>query len=280
MRRMRRAFPTSQPSGIIRVTKFSANLGLLWTELSLPDAIRAAGRAGFDAVECHWPYDTPVPEVRKALLETGLPMLSLNTVRGGEGAFGLSALPGRKDEARAAIRQAIGYGAQIGVRNVHVMAGFAEGEDARATFIANLRYASDAAAEHGITILIEPLNRYDAPGYFLKTSAQAKVIIEDVDRANLKLMFDCYHLQIMEGDITRRLTDLLPIIGHIQIASVPDRHEPDRGELSYRHIFRHLEKLGYDAPLGAKYRPATTTEAGLGWRLALARTTVDQDVDG
>ena len=126
------------------MTKFSANLGLLWTELSLLDAIRAAGRSGFDAVECHWPYDTPVPEVRKALLETGLPMLSLNTVRGGEGAFGLSALPGRKDEARAAIRQAIGYGAQIGVRNVHVMAGFAEGEDARATFIANLRYACDA----------------------------------------------------------------------------------------------------------------------------------------
>jgi hydroxypyruvate isomerase len=120
------------------VTKFSANLGLLWTELALPDAIRAAARAGFDAVECHWPFDTPVPEVRDALGETGLPMLSLNTVRGGEGAFGLSALPDREDEARAAIRQAIGYGSQIGVRNVHVMAGFAEGEDARAASSATL----------------------------------------------------------------------------------------------------------------------------------------------
>lgn len=253
------------------MTKFSANLGLLWRELPLPEAIRAAGRAGFDAVECHWPYETPVSEVMQALAETGLPMLSLNTVRGGAGAFGLSALPGREHDARAAIGQAIGYGAQIGARNVHVMAGFAEGAEARATFIGNLHHACDAAAEHGMTILIEPLNHYDAPGYFLKTSAQAKDIIEDTGRANLKLMFDCYHLQIMEGDITRRLTDLLPIIGHIQIASVPDRTEPDRGELSYSHIFRHLESLGYDAPFGAEYNPATTTEAGLGW-LAQART--------
>lgn len=259
------------------MTKFSANLGLLWRELSLPDAIRAARRAGFDAVECHWPYDTPVPEVRSALAETGLQVLSLNTVRGADGAFGLSALPGREDEARAAIRQAIGYGSQIGVRNVHVMAGYTEGDAARAAFVGNLHYACDAATEHGITILIEPLNRFDAPGYFLKTSTQAREIIEAAGRANLKLMFDCYHLQIMEGDITRRLTDLLPIIGHIQIASVPERNEPDRGELCYSHIYRHLEQLGYDAPLGAEYRPATTTEAGLGW-LAQARGPLDEGV--
>ncbi|SFD17282.1 hydroxypyruvate isomerase family protein [Tropicimonas isoalkanivorans] len=247
------------------MTAFSANLGFLWTELPLPDAIRAAKAAGFQAVECHWPYDTPPQEVAVALRETGLPMLGLNTVRGQPGENGLAALPQRQQEARDAIDQAIAYARAIGTPNVHVMAGFAEGADARATFVTNLRYASTQAAPHGITILIEPLNRYDAPGYFLQTSSQAAAILEDVARPNVKLMFDCYHLQIMEGDLTRHLTERLPIIGHIQIASVPDRSEPDCGEVNYPHIYAHLETLGYKTPLGAEYKPRTTTDAGLGW---------------
>ncbi len=245
--------------------KFSANLGFLWTELSLPDAIRAAHKVGFEAVECHWPYDTDPSLIKSALDETGLPMLGLNTVRGKEGENGLSALPGRETEARAAIDQAIAYATEIGAQNIHVMAGFAQGHEAEATFKANLTYACQQAAPHGITILIEPLNHYDAPGYFLSTSAQAKTIIEAVGQPNLKLMFDCYHLQIMEGDITRRLTDLMPLIGHIQIASVPDRAEPDHGELGHTHLFAHLDALGYAAPIGAEYKPKTTTDAGLGW---------------
>lgn len=251
--------------------KFSANLGFLWNELSLPDAIHAAKEAGFDAVECHWPYDTPTDAVRQALQDTGLRMLGLNTVRGdlSQGENGLSALPGREEEARAAIDQAIEYAVAIDTPNIHVMAGFAEGDDAHQTFLANLRYATEKAAPHGITILIEPLNHYDAPGYFLQTSAQAKAIIEAVGADNLKLMFDCYHLQIMEGDISRRLKDLLGIIGHIQFASVPDRTEPHLGELNYSYIFKLLDELGYEAPLGAEYKPVTTTDAGLGWRLVL-----------
>ncbi|MBB5516143.1 hydroxypyruvate isomerase [Rubricella aquisinus] len=246
--------------------RFSANLGFLWTDRPLPDAIRAAHAAGFQAVECHWPYDTPAADVAAALSDTGLPMLGLNTVRGNPGENGLSALPGRADAARAAIDQAIFYGADIGAGAAHVMAGFAAGRAAHDTFISNLRYATDRAAEHGMTILIEPLNPYDAPGYFLSTSAQAADIIADIAAPNLKLMFDCYHLQIVEGDLTRRLEALMPIIGHIQFASVPARGEPDRGEVHYPHIFAHLDALGYAAPLGAEYRPqGESVEAGLGW---------------
>lgn len=247
--------------------KFSANLGFLWTELDLPDAIRAAKRAGFDAVECHWPYETPVSAVKDALNETGLTMLGLNTIRGdvSGGENGLAALPGREIDARAAIDQAIAYAIAIETPNIHVMTGFASGEKAHTTFISNLRYATEKAAQHGITILIEPLNHHDAPGYFLQTSEQAKSIIDEVATDNLKLMFDCYHLQIMEGDISRRLENLLPIIGHIQIASVPDRAEPDHGELNYEHIYGVLRDLGFGAPLGAEYKPVSTTDDGLTW---------------
>lgn len=251
------------------MTLFSANLGFLWNELSLPDAIRAAKRAGFDAVECHFPYDVPENEVVAALSETGLPMLGINTIRGEEGQFGLAALPGREDDARKSIDQAIAYARAIKAANVHVMAGLTSGETARKTFTANLAYACSEAEPHGITILIEPLNRYDAPGYFLNRSAQAVHIIEEVSAPNLKLMFDCYHLQLQEGDMTHRLDTLMPLIGHIQFAGVPDRAEPDHGELDYRYIFKVIADMGYTAPLGAEYKPARSTDEGLGWMKVL-----------
>lgn len=249
------------------MTTFSANLGFLWTELALPDAIRAAKTAGFDAVECHWPYATPAAEVRRALDETGLVMLGINTVRGNVagGENGLCALPGRETEAQAAVDEAIEYAAAIAAQNVHVMAGFAAGAAAYDCFVTNLRYACDSAARHGIGILIEPLNRYDAPGYFLNSTGQARQIVADVGAPNLKLMFDCYHVQLTEGDLSHRLGDLLPLIGHIQFASVPDRGPPDRGEVAYAHVFDHIARLGYAGPLGAEYKPQGPTEATLGW---------------
>ena len=250
------------------MTKFSANLGFLWNELSLPDAIRAAKRAGFDAVECHWPYDVPAPLVKAALDEAGLTMLGLNTVRGdlAAGENGMAALVGRDKDAQMAIDEAIAYAAVLGTPNIHVMAGFAQGGDAHATFLRNLNYACDAAKNHDITILIEPLNHYDAPGYFLQTTTQARGIIEDVGASNLKLMFDCYHVQLMEGDLTNRLAACQDIIGHIQFASVPDRGTPDHGEVNYRHIFDVIESLPYDKPLGAEYKPVGgDTEASLVW---------------
>ena len=242
--------------------KFSANLGFLWADLSLPDAIRAASAAGFDAVECHWPYETPPEEVCAALDASGLPMLGINTVRGRSGENGLCALPGRKTEARAAIDQAIAYATAIDARAIHVMAGFASGPDAGSVFADNLRYACDRTDR---TILIEPLNRHDAPGYFLSTTDQAADIISSVDAANLKLMFDCYHVGRTEGDLLTRLKALLPIIGHIQFAAVPDRGAPDHGELHYPTIFEGIEALGWSNPIGAEYKPGGDTGATLDW---------------
>ena len=245
--------------------KFSANLGFLWQDRPLPDAIRAANAAGFDAVECHWPYDTPASDVAAALSETGLPMLGLNTSRGdvAGGENGLSALPGREDEARAAIDQAVAYAKVVNAGAIHVMAGFAHGQVSRQTFVNNLKYACEKVPDR--TILIEPLNHYDAPGYFLNTSGQAIQTIEEVGKPNLKLMFDCYHIQLMEGDLTHRLQKLQSRIGHIQFASVPDRGAPDHGEVNYAHIFQVITDMGYTAPLGAEYKPVGPTDDTLGW---------------
>ncbi|WP_300015342.1 TIM barrel protein [uncultured Roseobacter sp.] len=253
------------------MTRFSANLGFLWNDRPLPDAIRAAKSAGFDAVECHWPYDIPAAEVAAALSETGLSMLGLNTRRGdvATGENGLSALVGRENEAREAIDEALDYAQQTGTGKVHVMAGFAQGEAAHACFISALRYACDKAAPLGISILIEPLNHYDAPGYFLSTTTQAQQIIAEVERPNLNLMFDCYHVQLMEGDLSHRLEKLMPLIGHIQFASVPDRGPPDSGEINYAHIFDVVARLGFDAPLGAEYKSTQKTDETLGWMTKL-----------
>jgi len=246
--------------------KFSANLGFLWTDHALPDAIRAAKAAGFDAVECHWPYETPAGDVVAALDETGLPMLGLNTRRGPPGENGLAALPGQEPAARAVIDEALGYAEAVNADAVHVMAGFAAGPEAHATFLDNLRYATGQTDR---TILIEPLNRHDAPGYFLNTTDQAREIIAALDKPNLKLMFDCYHVGRTEGDVTTRLADLLPIIGHIQFASVPHRGAPDRGELHYPTVFAAIDALGWDRPLGAEYRPGPD-DCPRAWMAAVA----------
>ncbi|MEL6207702.1 MAG: TIM barrel protein [Pseudomonadota bacterium] len=244
------------------MTRFSAKLGFLWSDRPLPEAIRAAADAGFTAVECHWPYDTPAERVRAALEETGLPMLGLNTIRGAPGENGLAALPGREREARAAIDQAIAYADAIDARAIHVMAGFADGAGAHQVFIENLRYACGATPR---TILIEPLNRHDAPGYFLQTTDQAMDMIGAVGAANLKLMFDCYHVGRTEGDILTRLEALLPSVGHIQFASVPDRGPPTGGELNYAAIFQRIDALGWRSPLGAEYRTSGPTGESLDW---------------
>lgn len=251
---------------------FSANLGMLWAELPLTDAIHAAHAAGFDAVECHWPFETPPEDVRAALAETGLPMISLNTRRGdpAAGDFGLAALPGREREARAAIDEAVAYAAAVGARAVHVMAGRASGPAARATFLENLDHACAAAARDGLTILIEPLNAHDAPGYFLATTAQAEDLLHALGRPEARLMFDCYHVGRTEGDVAARLSALFPLIGHVQIASVPDRGPPDRGTLDYGAVFATLRALGWRGPVGAEYRPTGPTDQSLGWLRDLA----------
>ncbi len=257
--------------------KFSANLGFLFTEMDLPDAIRAAAGAGFDAVECHFPYKFDAADVAAALRETGLSMLGLNTLPGdlSAGDFGLAALPDREQEARAEITRAVDYAAAIGAGAVHVMAGRTDGGPAaRAIYHANLGFACDLAAAHGITILIEPINHRDVPGYHLSEVEQAADIIAEMDRQNLRLMFDCYHTQIMQGDLTRRIETHLPIIGHIQIAAVPDRGEPDAGEVDFRWLLHRLGEMGYDRPIGAEYKPRSgRTGDGLGWLAAFSSET-------
>jgi hydroxypyruvate isomerase len=245
--------------------KFSANLGFLWAEFSLPDAIIAAGQAGFDAVECHWPYDIPHKDTRAALAQSDLEMLLLNTSRGNSaaGEMGLLAVPGREKAARAAIDEAIDYATQIGAKMVHCMAGNAHGPAAEAVYLENLLYASEQAGD--VKLLIEPLNAADAPAYFLRDTRQAVAILETMNRDNLRLMFDCYHVGRTEGDVIGRFHALKHWIGHIQIAAVPDRGSPDHGEVDYTMVFGALRDAGWHAPIGAEYRPNGATEQSLGW---------------
>ena len=246
---------------------FSANLGFLWADLPLPAAIRAAKTAGFEAVECHWPYATPKAEIIAAVKDTGLEILGLNTPKSVDGIdqFGLSALPGHEALAREATDQSLSFADDIGARSLHVMAGVASGPAAQASFCAALSHACQQAKQCGVMILIEPLNRYDAPGYFLNSLAQAEEIITSVNQPNLKLMFDCYHVGRTEGDVLAQLQARLPHIGHIQFASIPNRKSPDQGTLDYKQVFTALDSLGWTRPLGAEYHPDGATEDGLDW---------------
>lgn len=244
--------------------RFSANLGFLWNDIPLPAAIHAAKAAGFAAVECHWPYQTPAPQVKSALKATGLPMHGINTAKGGAADFGLSACPDRIPEARAAIEQAVDYAEAIDAAAVHVMAGLASGPKAEATFLDNLRYAASLTDR---TLLIEPLNAYDAPGYFLQDTAQAETLLTALNLPQVKLMFDCYHVgrTESEAEVIPRLRRLAPLIGHIQIASVPDRLSPDQGTLNYAQVFAALADMGWSRPIGGEYRVEGKTEDSLNW---------------
>lgn len=258
--------------------RFSANLGFLFTEHSDIDRIAAAAAAGFRAVEMHWPYQVPAAEMRHALSTSKVTMLGLNTSVGNAAAgdFGLGALPGRESEFLQAFEQAVSYGHAIGATTVHCMSGLVTPDIASAaerTFVANLKLAADKAAQADMTILIEPINHRDKPEYFLHTVEQAAMIIDQVGRRNVKIMFDCYHTQIMQGDLTRRLKQYFDLIGHVQIAAVPSRAEPDEGEIDYRDICWSLDQLGYGGWIGAEYKPRGRTEEGLGW---LSTWTQDQ----
>jgi hydroxypyruvate isomerase len=248
--------------------RFSANLGFLWTDLALTDAIKVAASNGFDAVECHWPFDVSSKSVDSTLKGLGLPMVSLNTRPGDlkAGDFGIAAVPGREAQARSYIKEAIIYAEAVDAHAVHVMAGRTDhGEAAEDCFRDNLIYASEIASLHDIEILIEPINRNDVTGYHLAFIEDAVETIEATKCKNIRLMFDCYHVQITQGDTVRVLRDNIEHIGHIQIAAVPDRGEPDSGVLDYRKVFSVLEELNYDGFLGAEYRPRKGTTEGLGW---------------
>ena len=254
--------------------RFSANLGFLWKDQSLPDAIIAAAQAGFDAVECHWPYDTNSVELREALNDVDLPLLGINTEIGDIGMFGMSAVPGKVELARDAIIKSLDYASAVGSSAVHVMAGRAQGPDAQDVFLENLNFACMHAQPRNIKILIEPINSVDVQGYFLNTPDQASQIITAVNHPSLKMMFDCYHVVKMGLDIMTSFTQHQPDIGHIQFAGVPMRGRPDQGIVNYHQIFQHMQNLGWNGFFGAEYKPeyrhkddndTAATMASLGW---------------
>ncbi len=251
--------------------KHSANLGFLWQEHDLLEGIRAAANAGFVAVECHWPFEYSPQSVLDVLTETGLPMVGLNTYPGNreQGDFGVCAHPNRILEARQAIDQAIEYAVLINTPNVHVMSGRAAANIdhslAMKTFQDNLTYAAKKADSHGINILIEPINNTDVPDYFVGDMNIAVDIVKEVNLPNVKIMFDCFHIQKIHGELKKYIKRHLGLIGHIQIASYPNRHEPDEGEIDYADFFEFLAQVGYDGYVGAEYKPRATTDEGLLW---------------
>jgi hydroxypyruvate isomerase len=247
--------------------RFAANISWLFQEWEFLDRFAAAADAGFSAVECLFPYDHDPDAIGAALARHNLTMALINLPPGDltRGERGLAALPERQADFRAALELALGYAEATEAKRLHVMAGIAKGAAALAAYKDSLMLACDTAVPHGITITIEPLNGRDVPGYLLNDYGLAHKVIADVNRPNLKLQFDIYHRQILHGDVVRGLEQLMPITGHIQIASVPDRAEPLSGELDDRLVLKTLDRLGYDGFVGCEYRPANGTLAGLGW---------------
>ena len=258
------------------MARFAANISFLFTELPFLDRIQAAAATGFGAVECHYPYDTSAEATRAALDEAGIPMLGINTRNGtpsddgGSRDTGLAAVSGREADSLARVHQAVDYAHAIGGRAVHVTAGDGHPDDlaARDAFVAALRRASERSDR--LTFLIEPLNRRENPAYFLRSTAQALDILDRVGHPNVRLMFDLYHAEINEGSVLERLPSLLPRIGHIQVAAVPDRGEPDTAWPDLPAVCRTLDALGYDGWIGAEYRPRGTSQDGLGWLRRMA----------
>ncbi|MGD9925925.1 MAG: hydroxypyruvate isomerase family protein [Pseudorhodoplanes sp.] len=252
--------------------RFAANIAYLFPDRPLIERAAAAAAGGFSGVEGQFPYTTPAAALRSEIARSDLTMLGINTERGGEGQFGLAAVPKRERDFDALFAQALDYITAVGGRAIHCLAGFADVHArpaAERTFVANLTRAADLAAGKGITLLIEPINNRDRPDYFLNRVEQAADVIAKAGRPNIRIQFDFYHAQIMGGDLLRRFEAHLPLIGHIQIAAVPTRHEPDEGEVNYPEIFKAIDALGYTGWVAAEYHPRARTEEGLGWlRLA------------
>nr|WP_246270843.1 TIM barrel protein [Hongsoonwoonella zoysiae] len=248
------------------------------------ERFEAAKAAGFDCVECHWPYEHPVEDIAAALERSLVRLTGINTPPGDTppgdtqaGELGLAAVPGREEEFQRGFDLALSYAKALGVRMIHVMAGNVS-EEARDgafdTFVANLRIAADKVGSSGITLLIEPLNTIDRPTYFLTSVEQAVEVLDAVGSERIKLLFDIYHVQLQQGNIVNRLERYWNRIGHIQIAAVPDRGEPDTGEINYSYVMQRLVMKDYRGLVAAEYQPRDTTEAGMSWawQYGLGRT--------
>ena len=252
--------------------KFAANLSMMFQEIpNFLDRFDAAAKAGFNGVEFLFPYDFPPEAIAEKLEKNKLTLALFNLPPGdwAKGERGFAAIPGRQQAFMAAVETAIPYAKATKCKTLHAMAGlWPEGRDkieALPTYIDNLRWAADRLASEGITAIIEPINTRDIPGYYLNTTAQAMPIIEAVDRPNLRLQLDLYHVQIMRGDLAPTIRELAGMYPHVQIAGTPGRHEPDVGEINYPYLFDLLDEIGYEGWIGCEYRPKGDTVAGLVW---------------
>jgi 2-dehydrotetronate isomerase len=248
--------------------RLAANLGYLFADRPLLERFAAAAASGFKAVELQFPYEQPAKAVRHEIERHQLKILGINTPLGPAAEAGFAGVPGRERDFEVAFREALDYAAAIGAAAIHCMSGQVPPEqqaDGEKVFVANLARAADLAGEHGIMILIEPINRRDRPGYLLHRPEQAAAIITQVGRSNVRLQFDFYHVQIEGGDLMTRFKRHHAVIGHIQVAAVPSRAEPDEGEVNYAAIFDMLDRSDYAGFVGCEYRPRRRTEDGLGW---------------
>lgn len=250
--------------------RFNANLSWLFQDKPFFDRFAAAANAGFKGVEILFPYDQPASEIRSALESNGQQMVLFNAPPGnfGAGERGLAALPGREKEFREAFDQALGYADTLSCERIHVMAGITTGLDpaeTRQTFLSNLEYALNRVENTDRSILIEPINTRDFPGYYLTTVEQADNILDELSHPALKIQFDWYHAQIMGGDLARRTEKYFSKIGHFQLAGVPDRAEPNIGEINFPYLFDLVDSLHYTGWIGCEYRPKGLTTNGLEW---------------
>jgi 2-dehydrotetronate isomerase len=249
-----------------RMPAFSANLGFLWSDRPLLDRIDAAAKAGFRAVEFHWPYDVPALDLAKRCKQHNLTVLGINTPP--SNCRGLGAQRGREQEFLETFEKVLAYATLINASAIHVMAGNVADQDkpsAREVFIRNLHAVAPKAAAQNITLLLEPLNLRDNPGYFYSTVAEGVSIIRELQLTNVKLQFDVYHVAIAEGDVSTKLRLHRKVIGNIQIASVPSRAEPDEGEIAYGEILKVIDEMGYRGWVGCEYKPRGDADEGLRW---------------
>jgi hydroxypyruvate isomerase len=256
--------------------RFAANLSMMFTEWSFLDRFDAAAQAGFTAVEYLFPYEHPADAIADRLSRNGLAQALFNLPPGdwAAGERGLAALPERFDELRTGVDTALRYAAATKVRRLHLMAGNADRRDpqALAAYRKSVAYAAERAGAAGLDLLLEPINSRNMPGYFLNDFTFTESLIRELALPNLKLQFDIYHRQILHGDVTMALRASLPMIGHVQIASIPSRHEPDGEELSYPFLFAELDRIGYDGYVGCEYIPRAGTLQGLDWFASFAAT--------
>jgi 2-dehydrotetronate isomerase len=249
--------------------RFAANLTLMFNELPFLDRFDAAADAGFTAVEILFPYDFPAEAIGERLRRAGLTQALINLPPGNTdaGEKGLAALPDRFAELQQSLRTALPYVQATGVKRVHLMAGFADRRDPKAVaaFHKSVVWTAEFLMPHGLDVVIEPINPRNMPGYFLNDFSFARDLIVELGIPNLKLQFDIYHCQIIHGDVTMRLREMMPITGHVQIASIPSRNEPDGEELNYPFLFGELDRLGYGGFVGCEYHPRGKTTDGLGW---------------